>query len=283
MRLFLLTALTMFAFAANSVLNRLALAEEALGPGAFAAIRVASGAVMLLTLISLRVRGWPEWCRPHLPGILGLTAYMIGFSFAYVSIDAGIGALTLFGGVQITMFAGALIEGETPPARRWIGVGLALAGLALLSLPTGPLAVPLGAFVLMACAAVGWGVYSLAGRRVTDPLAATGWNFVYCLPLVLLAMALWPDAAPITGPGIALAVVSGAVTSALGYALWYALLPTLGATRGALAQLSAPAIALGLGALLLGETVTWSALLAAALILGGVAIGLRPLARPRRT
>nr|WP_217898984.1 DMT family transporter [Oceanicola sp. 22II-s10i] len=281
MRLALLTALTMVAFAANSILNRLALSTQDIGPAAFAAVRVASGAVVLVLLLALRDRKVPAPARPVLPAIGGLAAYMLGFSFAYVSMDAGVGALTLFGIVQVTMFAGALTEGDRPPARRWLGMALALTGLAILTLPSGPVAVAPGALLLMGCAAVGWGIYSLIGRGVTDPLAATAWNFVYCLPVVALALILWPDSMGTTGRGLVLAVLSGGVTSALGYALWYALLPSLGATRAALTQLSAPVIALVLGAVLLGEAVSVTAVLSAALILGGIAVGVVPMRRAR--
>ncbi|RYH08974.1 DMT family transporter [Tropicimonas sp. IMCC6043] len=279
MKLFLLTALTMVAFAANSLLNRLALAEGAIGPGGFAAIRVGSGAAVLAALLILRSRSLPRPARPRPAAIAGLSTYLLGFSFAYVSMDAGLGALILFGGVQVTMFLGALAEGETPPPRRWTGMVLSMAGLAVLTLPKGPVAVPPGALLLMACAAVGWGIYSLAGRRISDPLSVTAWNFLYSLPVVLVAHLVWPDVLEVSTRGLALAAISGGITSALGYALWYSLLPDLGATRGALAQLSAPAIALGLGALVLGESVTLYALLAAAMILGGVAIGLAPTRR----
>lgn len=281
-RLFLLTALTMLAFSANSLLNRMALAQGAIGPSAFAAIRVASGALMLAFLLGIRERSLPKPAPPHLAAVAALATYMLGFSFAYVSMDAGLGALTLFAGVQVTMFVGALVEGERPPARRWSGMALALAGLALLNRPSGPVSLNTGALVLMACAAVGWGFYSLIGRRVTDPLSATGWNFFYCVPLVFVALLFFPDTTSMRPEGVFLAVLSGGVTSALGYALWYALLPSLGATIGALAQLSAPAIALGLGALILGETITWSAVFAAVMILGGIAVGLVPFAKTAR-
>lgn len=273
-----LAALTMVAFAANSILNRLALADELIGPAGFAAIRVAAGAAVLLALLAARERAWPRPGKPDFAAIAGLAIYLVGFSFAYVSMDAGLGALILFGGVQVTMFGGALLAGQRPPLQRWGGMGLALAGLAVLSFPQGPFAVSAGAFLLMATAALGWGVYSLAGQKVTDPLAATGWNFVYALPFVFVALLFWPDTTGASAGGVLLAVLSGGVTSALGYALWYRLLPSLGATRGALAQLSVPAIALALGAVLLGETVTGTALLAAAMILGGIAVG---LVRPR--
>ncbi|MGR3322218.1 MAG: DMT family transporter [Pseudooceanicola sp.] len=272
----------MVAFAANSLLNRLALTTGEIGPHGFALVRVASGALILVILLAARDRALPRPPRPHLWAVAGLAAYMLGFSFAYVSMDAGLGALVLFSGVQLTMFAGALAEGERPPGRRWTGMALALAGLAVLTVPTGPVAVPPLSLALMGAAAIGWGVYSLIGRGVRDPLAATGWNFVYCLPVVLAAMPAWGDELAMSARGAGLAMLSGGVTSALGYALWYALLPSLGATRGALAQLSAPAIALGLGALVLGEVVTWTAGAAAAMILGGIALGLLPARRQGR-
>ncbi|SDL68927.1 DMT family transporter [Aliiruegeria lutimaris] len=281
MRLIVLTTLTMVAFAANSVLNRLALADGAIGPAGFAAIRVGAGAAVLLVLLAFRDRGAPGLPRPTVPAVVGLAAYMLGFSFAYVSMDAGLGALILFGGVQVTMFFGALREGERPPAARWAGTAMALAGIGVLNWPAGSAAPPLQAALLMVAAAVGWGCYSLLGRAVRDPLRETTWNFVYCLPIVLLVLALFPGNMP-RAEGVLLAVLSGGVTSALGYALWYMLLPQLGATRGALAQLSAPVLALAMGAGLLGETVTATALLAAALILGGVAVGLMPRAWARQ-
>ncbi|MEM8741511.1 MAG: DMT family transporter [Pseudomonadota bacterium] len=274
MRIALLTTLTMVAFAANSILNRLALADGEIGPAGFAAMRVAAGCAVLFALLALRNRSIPALARPDPGAVLGLSAYMLGFSFAYVSMDAGVGALVLFGGVQITMFVGALIEGERPPLQRWAGMLLAFLGLTILSAPSGSVSVAPVAVALMSIAALGWGVYSLIGRRVADPLQATAGNFLYTLPLVLAALLTWPDAASATGHGLALAALSGGVTSAMGYALWYALLPSLGATRGALAQLSAPAIAVCLGVVLLGEALTWTALLAGALILGGIVVGL---------
>ena len=279
MRLFLLTAMAMLAFAANSLLNRLALAEGAIGPASFAAIRVGAGAGMLLLLLGLRGGGLPVPRRAEPWSVLGLVAYMLGFSFAYVSMDAGLGALVLFGGVQLTMFLGAVLEGDRPALRRWLGMGLSMAGLAVLSLPSGELTLAPLALVAMGLAAVGWGIYSLRGRGAGDPLGATAWNFVYGLPLVLIVLLLWPDTGSATPVGITLAVLSGAVTSGLGYALWYALLPDLGAARGALAQLSVPVIALVLAAFLLGERVSGLAVLSAAMILGGIAVGLLPSKR----
>lgn len=272
MRLFLLTALTMLAFAANSVLNRWAVGSGHIGAVEFAAIRLVSGAVMLAALV-LWQRGGIAWPgkQGRLAGVLGLSAYLLGFSLAYRGLDAGTGTLVLFGMVQVTMFAGALVAREGVPARRWAGAGLALAGLALIAAPG---AVALGPLALMAAAGVGWGLYSLAGRGARDPLAATAWNFVLALPLVL-AFGLAGLAAP-DAKGLVLAVVSGAVTSGLGYALWYAVLPGLGAARAAVAQLTVPVIAALGGAVLLAEPPGLRFWLAAVLVLGGVALASRP-------
>jgi drug/metabolite transporter (DMT)-like permease len=273
MRLFLLTALTMLAFAANSVLNRWAVGPGHIGAVEFAVIRLVSGAAMLAALVLWQRGGlvWPG-LRGRGAGVLGLSAYLIGFSLAYRGLDAGTGALILFGMVQVTMFAGALWSREAVPGRRWAGAGLALGGLALIAAPG---AVGLGPVALMAAAGVGWGVYSLAGRGATDPLVATAWNFLLSVPLVLpIAVA-----AGLQGPdptGVALAVVSGAVTSGMGYALWYAVLPRLGAARAAVAQLTVPVIAALGGAVLLAEAPGLRFWAAAVLVLGGVVLASLP-------
>jgi drug/metabolite transporter (DMT)-like permease len=274
-QLVVLTAVVMVAFASNSLLNRSALADEFIGPGEFAALRVLSGAVVLVVLVGATGRAVPRPASPDLAAIVALAAYLIGFSFAYVSIDAGLGALILFGGVQATMFAGALLGGERPPANRWLGMGIAAGGLVVLFWPSDDVELPARGAILMLTAAVGWGIYSLIGRRVTEPLRATTWNFVYAAPVVIVAWLVFADGDETTTRGVLLAVVSGAVTSGLGYALWYSILPRLGATNAALAQLSAPVIAIALGAALLDEDVTAQAVVAAALVLGGIAIGTR--------
>lgn len=274
MNVFVLTALTMCAFAANSLLNRAGLAGGGIGPAGFALIRVAAGAGVLGVLLTVRGRALPRPPRPNWGAVVALSTYILGFSFAYVSLDAGLGALILFAGVQITMFAGAVAGGDRFPIRRWLGMGLSLIGLAYLVWPSDSARISGGAIFLMALAAMGWGIYSLIGRRNADPLAATAWNFAYSLPLAaVVALVLMPTE-PVGGEGIALALISGGVTSGLGYALWYRLLPGLGATTAALAQLTVPVIALAAAVLLLGEALTLRAVLACALICGGIALGL---------
>jgi drug/metabolite transporter (DMT)-like permease len=270
MRLFLLTSLTMLAFAGNSVLNRMALADGLIDPLPFAAVRVIAGATVLALLAMARGRFWQGWAG-RVPGVGGLSFYLIGFSLAYVALDAGSGALILFGAVQITMFAGAVLAAEPVPARRWMGAGVAFLGLVILLAPTAGAPSPWHA-LLMASAGIGWGIYSLAGRRQTDALAATAANFVLAVPVLLVALMIAGWGQP-TLTGIGLAILSGAVTSGLGYALWYALVPKLGAARAGLAQLTVPLLAAGAGLLILDEQVGWRFALAAMLVLGGVILG----------
>ncbi len=273
MRLACLIALTMVAFAANSILNRLAISGGDATPAAFAAIRVLSGAVILCTLAGRDV--WSGlFQRARLAPALSLTLYLLGFSFAYLSLDAGVGALILFAGVQITMFAGALLAGDRPVALRWIGMGIGIVGLVWLLLPGETVQIPMLGTLLMAAAAIGWGIYSLIGRGSKAPLADTAAAFVLSVPIVVLAWLVSGEGAALTPAGIGLAVLSGAVTSGLGYALWYSVLPQVDATVAALSQLTVPVIALAAGVVLLGEIVDLRAALAAALVLGGVAIGL---------
>ncbi|MGI3184459.1 DMT family transporter [Nioella aestuarii] len=283
MRLALLTALTMLAFAANSILNRMALAEGDIDALGFAIIRVLSGAGMLVALTLIQRRGLPLFQPIRIVGAVSLCLYLLGFSIAYLRLDAGLGALILFGFVQITMFAGAILGGESVPPARWLGAGLALAGLGWLVWPAGEVTVPLMGSVFMALAGVGWGVYSLAGRRAGDPLAATAANFIWAsLICLIIPMFLPVQMEPVntTTKGILLACISGAVTSGLGYALWYSLLPQLKATVAGLVQLSAPVIAILGGVALLGEGLSLRLVLAAAIVLGGIAFGL--LAPQRR-
>ena len=274
MPLFALTALVMVAFAANSILNRLALVGGGIGAMEFALWRIGSGAVALAVLVWLRDRRLALHGPNRLWSILSLAAYFLGFSAAYLDLDAGAGALILFGGVQITMFIGALVGGEQVPPQRFAGAALAFGGLVWLFWPGGTATISLFHGGLMAVAALGWGIYSLLGRRSGEPLRATAANFILATPVIVLALLLWPSQSNATGAGIALALVSGVVTSAMGYALWFHVLPSLRATVASVAQLTVPVIALAGGALFLSESITGDILIASTLVMGGVTLSL---------
>ena len=276
-RVFALTALTMVAFAANSILNRLAIVEGGMDAVLFAAVRLSAGALLLAGLIVLQKRGFAIGGRGRVWGVAGLLIYIFGFSLAYTALDAGMGALILFGVVQITMFGAAVMGGEGVPGRRWLGAGMAMAGLSWLLWPTGTQAVAWPEIALMVAAGIGWGIYSLVGRAEKDASQATAMNFLIAAPIgIAIAVLLGAEGAAWSPMGVFLAVLSGAVTSGLGYALWYAVLPDLGATRASVAQLTVPVIAALGGFLLLGEAVTMTFVLSALLVLGGVWVSVRP-------
>jgi len=259
LRTALLTALAMLAFASNSLLCRIALRDTAIDAATFTAIRLASGALILVLI--LRSRGVRPFTGGSWPMAAMLSAYAAFFSFAYRDLTAATGAVLLFGAIQLTMMGYGLWTGERLR-------GLSLVGLLLPGLAAPP---PLAA-LLMLGAGVAWGVYSLLGRGAGEPIAATGGNFLRSVPFAaLLALsAAGRETADLTGT--LYAVLSGAVTSGLGYVLWYAALPALRPTSAATIQLSVPAIAAIGGVVLLAEPITMRLLLASVAILGGIAL-----------
>ncbi|MGR3760019.1 DMT family transporter [Roseobacteraceae bacterium NS-SX3] len=278
MRLTLLIALTMCAFAANSLLNRAAVGEGHIDAMSFAQIRLLAGAGVLAALCRLRGLPLRQERRMSLLGSASLTIYMIGFSLAYQSLDAGIGALILFGAVQIAMFGWGAATGGRVTTGQVLGAAVAFAGLAYVVWPAGTLQVPPAGAALMAAAGLGWAAYSLAGRQAREPLQATAVNFLWSSAMtlpVLLAL----GGGLVTVPGAVLAAVSGTLTSGLGYALWYRVLPQISAPVAATVQLSVPVIAILAGAALLGEAVGLRLALGAAAVLGGIALVIR--AAPR--
>jgi drug/metabolite transporter (DMT)-like permease len=262
----------MIFFASNSLLCRAALADGLTDATSFTTLRLASGALTLALLARARGAAAPAsgggW-----PSAVALFAYAIGFSLAYLRLSAGMGALLLFGAVQITMVGAGLRAGERPPLRQWAGLLLSIAGFLALIGPGLSRPDPAGA-ALMSAAGLAWGIYSLRGRRVTDALSANAVNFVRSVPLALAAsaVALIAGAPRLTTSGMLLAVASGAVASGVGYAIWYAAVRRQSATQAALVQLSVPPLAALGGVLLLGESLTGRLIYAGTAILGGIAI-----------
>jgi len=264
-----LTAVAMLAFAANSLLCRLALRQDHIDPASFGAIRLVAGALVLACV--MRGKRQAAATRGDWRAAAFLFAYVALFSFAYVSLAAGTGALILFGAVQLTMLATGLLAGERFTAAGWLGMALALLGLGVLLLP-GAAAPSLPGAVLMAGAGAAWGGYSLRGRGAADPLAATGASFLRAAPLGILLALVFVAHAHADARGVGLAVASGALSSGLGYVVWYAALRRLTALRAAVVQLSVPPVAAFGGVLLLGEAFTLRLGLASLAIIGGIAL-----------
>lgn len=272
MRLIALTTLTMCAFAANSVLTRAAIDGGASDPAGFAVVRVMSGAVVLACLVMLRSGRLRLWHPRRIVGAGALSLYMVGFSAAYLTLDAGLGALILFGVVQLSMFAASSLNGAAADRRQVAGAVVAMAGLTWVLWPSGSVRVdPTGA-ALMAAAGVGWAAYSLAGRTEGDPLAGTAANFVWALPVTATVLLAIGGTWHLTPWGFALAALSGGVASGLGYALWYRILPLMAPAQAAVVQLSVPVIAIVAGAVLLNEAPGARLVLGAGLVLGGILV-----------
>ncbi len=265
----LLAGFTMIAFASNSVLCRLALQPNLIDPGSFTLVRLLSGAIVLASLVSIRNSG--TWRSPHWLGALALFAYAAPFSFAYVRIPIGIGAIILFPAVQLTMIGWDLFHGKKLHAMEWTGLGLALGGLAILTLPGATAPDPLGAG-LMAVAGIAWGAYSLIGRGSNNAMANTASNFTYAVLFSIPLVASVPSEMHWTANGFMLAAVSGGLASGIGYAAWYTILPRITATQAGILQLLVPILATLAGIVILDEPISIRLAVAAVAVISGVAL-----------
>ena len=265
------TTFALIAFAFNSILCRMALRGGEADAAGFTLVRLVSGALTLIVISYFfgkekNFKGRGNWLSAFF-----LFTYAICFSFAYLGLTAGTGALILFGAVQLTMITFAIIRGERPNALEWIGLSAAVAGLVYLVLP-GLSAPPLASSALMAAAGASWGFYTLRGKGSASPLADTTGNFTFAVPMVLIAALPFVGSLHLSSSGLVLAVLSGAVASGIGYTVWYFALKHHTATRAAVLQLSVPVIAALAGILFLAETATARLAVAAALTLGGIVL-----------
>ncbi|WP_370194764.1 MULTISPECIES: DMT family transporter [Alphaproteobacteria] len=271
-----LTVAAMIAFAGNSLLARLALADGAIDAAGFTGLRLVSGA-LVLAFILLKARGHTPVRWRTLEGswasALALFVYALAFSLAYLKLGAAVGALILFAAVQASMIGWGLVRGERPGIREALGLVVAAGAFVWWLVPGLTRPDPLGT-ALMIVSGIAWGIYSLRGRGAADATRATAGNFIRTVPLALPLIALSLFQAGIGGAGVLIAIVSGAVTSGLGYVLWYRALKGLTALSAAIVQLSVPIIAALGGVLFLSEDLGLRFVIAAGLVLGGIAFAL---------
>lgn len=268
-RAVLLTFLALLAFAGNSLLCRAALAHTSIDAASFTTLRLVSGALVLSLLVVMRsgrLQGQGSWLSA-----LALFVYAAGFSFAYLKLNTGVGALILFGAVQSGMIGCALWQGERFSGRQWAGLLLACAGLTGLLLP-GASAPSVAGAVLMLVAGFAWAVYSLRGKGAANPLQISAGNFMRTVPMTLLLSVLLMSGMSVDSYGVLYALLSGALTSGVGYAIWYSVLPLLKATTAATVQLTVPLLAAVAGIVVLSEPLTLRLVLASVAILGGIAL-----------
>jgi drug/metabolite transporter (DMT)-like permease len=269
----LLSLAALLCFAGNSILCRRGLGAQLIDAASYTTTRLVSGALVLAILVAARghkseVRRPGGWA-----GAASLFAYAALFSYAYLRIPAGTGALILFGMVQITMLSWSIYSGSRPSPFEWTGLVTAGAGLVALTFPGLRAPDAVGA-ASMGAAGIAWGVYSLLGRGATDPLATTAKNFLRALPLTLVLSVATSSWAHVSGLGLVLAAASGGIASGIGYSLWYAALAGLTATRAAIVQLAVPALTAAAGALLLGEALELRTTLAGVVILAGIGVSM---------
>lgn len=278
LRIAALTVLAMLAFAANSVLARLALTTGGLDALGYTGVRLVSGAAVLAVMVWWPRRGRTGGATGLLMegswrGAVVLFGYAIAFSVAYLLLGAAMGALILFAAVQIGMLVWAVVKGDRPGALEWLGIAVAFVALVYLVSPGVQAPDPAGA-ALMVGAGLCWAAYSLLGRGSRAPIKDTAGNFIRCLPVAVVMVGLGLVAQRPSAAGLTYAIAAGGLASGLGYALWYTVLPGLTRARAALVQLTVPALAALGGVVFIAEPLTWRLVLATAGILGGVALAL---------
>ncbi|MDP6466252.1 MAG: DMT family transporter [Pirellulaceae bacterium] len=269
-----LITFTLLAFAANSLLCRMALGGQLIDPVSFTTLRLVSGALALIPISRLVAESKaPQKMKGSWSSGFALFAYAAAFSLAYVSLSTGMGALILFGSVQVTMIGAAIRSGEKLGVAQWVGLAVAMGGLVFLVLPGISAPDPIGA-LLMCISGIAWGVYSIRGKGVSTPVVMTATNFARSAPMAIIVSAVAFSSVQLQPMGVLLALTSGVVTSGVGYILWYKTLRRLTTTQASVVQLMVPVLAAFGGITFLSEKVTVRLIAASTLILGGVALAI---------
>lgn len=276
MKTAILTLIALTAFAANSLLSRSALEGGWIDPVSFSSIRIVSGAALLYLLAlwkSKNASATSNISEGSWTSATALFGYAIAFSIAYVSLDAGTGALILFAAVQLTMMLAALAAGERMLPYQIIGYAVGAIGLTYLFWP-GASAPDVWGSLLMALSGLAWGFYSIRGRTARSPLMMSAGNFARAIPLALISSAIGIRWIEVEWQGILLALGSGTLASGLGYVIWYQALRGLTRNQASTVQLLTPVLAAIGGVTLLGEPPSTKLTMASLLIIGGTALAL---------
>ena len=301
MKAALYTITALIAFAANSLLCRMALADGAIDAWNFTAIRLLSGAACLglimmaqahylrrnsLKRTSLKQNSLKRTAlkqtgnfdptvltdRGDWLSAINLVVYALCFSVAYQALDTGTGALILFAVVQLTMIGWGIYNKEPLNRIQWLALLIALIGFIYLMLPSA--ATPsLSGALMMAISGAAWGIYSIRGKTCVSPLRTTGFNFLRSIVAVpILALIGMSYLSTISMTGVMLAVASGAIASGIGYSIWYVAMPLLKTTQSAVVQLCVPVLAAIMGVVFLSEQLTLEFIIASSVILSAVLV-----------
>lgn len=279
-KLFTLICLALAAFAGNSVLCRLALGQGLIDASSFTSIRLMAGIITLTAICLVPIQGhsinvlktlkqhntFKAWLASTM-----LFIYAATFSYAYISLDTGTGALILFGIVQLSMIGIGVFYGNRLHYTEWLGIGIAFAGVVYLV--KDDLTTPsLFGFVLMALSGVAWAIYTLLGRGSKQPIVDTTANFLRTFPFVIILFLFTLQDISLTRQGVIYAALSGSAASAVGYSIWYLILKDISVTQAAVIQLLVPILAAAGGIFLVNELVSSRLIIASLLVLGGITI-----------
>lgn len=272
LRLLLLISLTLFFFSTSSILCRLALMQNYIDAYSFTFYRLFFGVVTLYILIVYKHKTIPFKIKQNWLSAFMLFAYALSFSYAYINLDAGVGALILFAVVQLSIIISAMLQKEKLHIQKIVGIVLAFVGLAYLLYPQQSFELSTWHVLLMIISGLAWGVYTILGKKSSDALYHTGDNFLKAFIMIALVYGLFTQNIIVSFEGIILAFLSGGITSSLGYALWYHILPKIQITTSGIIQLIVPVIAIFLSVLFLDERLTLTLLLSTAIILSGITL-----------
>lgn len=284
MKATLYTVLALLAFAANSLLCRMALVQNYIDAWNFTALRLLSGALCLGFIVLIQAKSTANPAnnnddieldvddRGSWRSSISLLVYALCFSIAYVELDTGTGALILFSAVQLTMIGWGIYNKERLSTVQWCAFIIAVIGFVYLMLPSATIPSVIPALLMM-LSGVAWGIYSIRGKVCISPLKTTTFNFARSLfALPVLFMIGFSHLSGLSWQGVALACASGALASGIGYSIWYVAMPLLKSSQAAVVQLCVPVIAALAGMLFLKEELSIQFVIASAVILGAVLV-----------
>lgn len=276
-RLLGLILLSLLFLSLNSILCKIALANEYIDAYTFTFFRLLFAAITLMLILvfqgsSIKVSFKSNWGSSFM-----LFLYAVGFSYAYLSLDAGFGTLLLFAVVQITMLISSLLFKEKIDLKKLFGIILAFLGLVYLLYPNEKFEISYFHVLLMIIAGFAWGVYSVLGKKSKNALFNTYDNFFKASIFIVLFYILFVyESLIFSSYGVFIAFISGSLTSAIGYTIWYKTLPNLTIVTASTLQLLVPIIAVLLSVAFLEEVFTLNLLISMVLVSVGVIVSIYP-------
>ena len=275
LKLLTFIVLALIFLALNSILCKAALVNNYIDAYTFTFLRLLSASITLVAIYLYKNKRFSISLKSNWITSFMLFLYAICFSFSFLSIDAGLGTLLLFGVVQIIMALSAIFLKEKVNLQKILGIAVALGGLIFLLYPKHDFEISYFHAFLMALAGTSWAVYTIMGKKSIDALSNTMDNFIKATLFITLTYFLFLNEDMFfTTNGIFLAFISGSITSAIGYVIWYEVLPKMQILTAGVIQLFVPVISIFFSVVLLGELFTLDLFLSTIIISLGIVITL---------